>query len=269
MTDKVMLWVPAGDNPRGWATVMSWWNMKTPGDIKMELYPGRVQSANIEFSWNEAVKHFLDQTDCTWLFSMHNDVMAHPDTLLRLISWDKPLVSALVFMKQSPVIPHIWKSYNDEHQQPYAMRINDTYEWFTQKHRDQIKFGAYLIEPRPDDALMEVDFTSTGCTVIRRDLLEAMREPMQELWFKWDKDKEGRENQGAGGEDRNFFEFARALGMPGYVDRSCIAGHLVGEIPASAADFVMWCSVSNFGGTGEPEQMNTDQTSQMPVKGES
>jgi hypothetical protein len=233
--------------------VMSWWNMQTPGDQRMELIPGRAQASNVEYAWNESVKYFLDKTTSDYLFCVHDDVIAAPETLMRLLSWEKPLVTALTFMKQSPTVPHVWKSYSDEHIQPYAMRIKDTFDWFVQKHRNQIFFGAYVMDPRPDDALVEVDFTSTGCTVIRRDLLEALREPMEEKWFKWDLNKDGQENQGAGGEDRNFHEHARAIGMPGYVDRSCICGHIIGEIPASSADFIMWCSVSNFQNTGEQD----------------
>lgn len=253
-TPKVTLWVPAVAAPKGWSTVMSWWNMQTPGDLKMELIPGRAQASNLEHAWNEAVKYFLEKTTSDFLFCIHDDVVAAPETLLRLLSWDKPLVTALTFMKQSPTVPHIWKSYHADHIQPYAMRIQDTYEWFVIQHKDQIRFGAYVMDPRPDDALVEVDFTSTGCTIMRRDLLEALREPMSERWFKWDRDANGVETMGAGGEDRNLCEHARAIGMPGYVDRSCIVGHLVGEIPASAADFIMWTSVSNYNGTGEPTQ---------------
>jgi hypothetical protein len=65
-------------------------------------------------------------------------------------------------------------------------------------------------------------------------------------WFLMDDDLTG------GGEDRRFFENARLAGFIPYVDRSCIAGHLAGDIPTGALDFLAWDNVSDFNGTGEP-----------------
>lgn len=242
---KITLWVPAGEGPRGWSEVMTWWNMQTPGNQRMPLVPGYAQANAIRITWNDTIKKFL-QSDSDYIFSIHNDIIAAPETLMRLLSWGKPLISALVFMRQSPVVPHIWASYKEDHSQPYAMRLNDTMEWFM-KHKDTaIKFGPYVLDPRPDDALVEVDFTSTACCLIHRSVLEEMSKEIGEDWFKLDKEDVG------GGEDRNFFEHARKAGFPGYVDRSCVVGHAVGEIATSAADFVAWMSVSDFANTGEP-----------------
>jgi hypothetical protein len=93
---------------------------------------------------------------------------------------------------------------------------------------------------RPDDALTDISFTSTSCTLIHRSVLEAMRPLVNDEWFLWDDDYNG------GGEDRRFFEAAKRSGFPAFVDRSCIAGHLVGDIPTSSADFIAWDSVSTF-----------------------
>jgi len=97
------------------------------------------------------------------------------------------------------------------------------------------------MDPRPDDALVPVSFTSTSCTLIHRSVLEATEDP----WFLWDDDFNG------GGEDRRFFESATKAGFTPYVDRSCIVGHLGGDVPTGAADFMAWSSVSDFNGTGE------------------
>ena len=199
---------------------------------------------NVRVSWNSVVKTFLDTTTDEWIFSVHNDVVLHPETLMRLLSWEKPLVSALIFMRQSPVLPHVWKAY-DTPAQNYTMRINDTREWLM-SHREYIQFGPVVMEPRPVDALTEIDFTSTSCTLMHRDVLEAMRKQVCDIWFRWDDDLNG------GGEDRNFFEQAKIAGFQAYVDRSCIVGHQVGEIPTGAADFIAWDSVSQWKNTGEP-----------------
>jgi hypothetical protein len=204
-----------------------------------EMYFKRSGGGGIKHVWNKVVRDFL-QSDSDYLLSCHDDVVMHPGTLPRLMSWGLPLVSALVFMRQSPNMPHIWKSFDDA--RVYAMRVRDTHDWFM-NHKEYIQFGPQVMEPRPDDALQEVSFTSTSCTLIHRSVLLAMNDP----WFELD------DEIGGGGEDRRFFENAKAAGFPGYVDRSCIVGHLVGDVAAGAADFMAWESVSRFMYTGEPE----------------
>jgi hypothetical protein len=237
---KITLWIPAADQPK-WTCVESWWKLQPPPDTKIELY--RSGMNNVRYSWNKAVMDFLD-TKNEWLLSVHNDVVLAPETLTRLLSWDKPLISALVFMRTSPILPHIWKIYDEDATQRMVMRINDTREWFY-KHKDWIRMGAFVMNPRPDDALTEITFTSTSCTLIHRSVLEAMRPMVEDIWFKWDDEYNG------GGEDRNFFVNAKSAGFPAYVDRSCVVGHLTGDIPASSWDFIAWDSISTFEETGE------------------
>lgn len=238
---SITLWIPAADSPR-WPCVQSWWNLQTPNGEKLRML--RSGANNVKFSWNKAVLDFL-ASDSEWLFSVHNDVVLAPGTLMRLLSWEKPLISALVFMRQSPVLPHIWRAYEGEGSDGhYIHRIQDTRNWFYE-HKEWIRFGPYCIDPRPDDALAEIDFTSTSCTLIHRSVLEAMRPSVNDIWFRWDDDYNG------GGEDRNFFECAKKAGFPAFVDRSAVVGHLVGDIPTSVADFIAWDSVSQFNHTGE------------------
>lgn len=201
-------------------------------------------AGSVKTIWNKVVKDFL-ASKSDWLFSTHDDIIYVPETLTRLLSWDKPLVSALVFMRHSPVIPHIWQHYEGR-ESYYAHRIRDTRAWFYE-HQEYIRFGPFVMNEKPNDALVEIDFTSTSCTLIHRSVLESMREFIHDEWFVCDDEEKG------GGEDRRFFTYAKIAGFPGYVDRSCVAGHIAGDIPSSTADFIMWDSVSEFNGTGEPE----------------
>ena len=218
--------------------------MRLPEGATKTFYKGAVNA--IEISWNRAVSDFL-ASDSEWLFSTHDDVVFDPDTLVQLMSWNYPLVSALIFMRQSPVVPHIWRKYDEKETSAYAHRIKDTREWFMD-HKDYIRFGPFIMSPTPSNALIEVGFTSTSCTLIHRTVLEAMRVECGEKWFVMDSAEFG------GGEDRRFFEIAAKVGYQGYVDRSCIAGHLVGDIPTSSADFIAWDNISVFHNTGEPEE---------------
>lgn len=106
--------------------------------------------------------------------------------------------------------------------------------------------GAFVIDPRPRDALTPIDFTSTSCTLIHRSVLEAMRPKVNDVWFQCDDDFAG------GGEDRRFFQYALEAGFPAFVDRSCVVGHLARTVPTSVMDFIAWDSASTFEGTGEP-----------------
>lgn len=239
---KVTIWIPAADSPR-WPCVMSWLNINKPADCE-EIKFVRSGANNVKYSWNRVIENFL-KSDHDWLLSVHNDVVFEPDTLNRLLSWDKKLISALIFMRQSPIVPHIWKQYDDPTK--YAHRIQDTREWFF-KHPELIRFGSFIAEPRPEDALVPIDFTSTSCTLIHRSVLEGMRELVADVWFEWDDDYNG------GGEDRRFFENAAKCGFEAFVDRSCVVGHLVGDIPTSVADFIAWENVSVYEDTGEPQQ---------------
>lgn len=251
--EKVVLWVPtATKRPESWLCVDAYLRMSIPEGYQMVWKRGL--PGNIQIVWNQVVKDFL-ASDCTWLWSLHDDVVVNEDTLERLLSWNKPLISALIFHRHSPVLPHIWKPLDGG----YSQRIQETKEWFL-RHPEDIKFGPHIMYPRPDDALVETGFTSTSCTLIHRKVLEDMREEVNDLWFKLDYEY-------GGGEDRNFFEHARIAGYPNYVDRSCIAGHIVGDVPTGPADFMMWESVSTFKGTGE-EEIDAAETlkMEMPVR---
>ena len=229
-----------------WPCVVSWWNLNLPPDSELHLKP--TGAGSVKDIWNQAVKDFL-ATDDDWLLSAHHDVVFEPDTLLRLLSWDKPLICALIFMRQAPIIPHIWRAY-DGHEEQMTQRLKDTRNWLY-AHPDWIKFGPFVMEPRPFDALVEVDFTSTSLTLIHRSVLETMRPYVADLWFECDDELRG------GGEDRRFFQNARMAGFPAFVDRSCVAGHLVGDIPTSVADFIAWDSASDFLNTGERSDSQT------------
>lgn len=240
-------WVPSAGGPLPyWSPAKSWVNLALPEGARRTFSPSPAGSVRIV--WNEEVRKFL-ATDAEWMFSTHHDVAFVPETLNRLLSWDKPLISALVFMRHNPVIPHVWQAYGPN-PSDYALRILDTREWFY-RHKDYIKFGPFVMDPRPEDALVEVGFTSTACTLIHRQVFLDIREkiPYQNdgYWFVCDNELSG------GGEDRRFHEYARASGYTPYVDRSCIAGHIAGDIATSSADFIAWDSVSEFMDTNEPK----------------
>jgi hypothetical protein len=241
-------WVPSAGGPLPyWSPAKSWVNLQLPEGAKRTFSPS--PAGSVRYVWNEEVRKFL-ATDAEWMFSTHHDVAFVPETLNRLLSWDKPLVSALVFMRHNPALPQIWRTYDDKVQDQYAIRVTDTREWFY-GHKEYIKFGPFVIDPRPDDALVEVGFAATACTLIHRQVFLDIRDkiPYQNdgYWFVCDNEVTG------GGEDRRFYVYARQVGYTPLVDRSCIAGHIAGDIPTSSFDFIAWDSVGDFLNTGEPK----------------
>jgi len=238
-------WVPTSDRLPSWPVIDSWRNTDWPGEVTaVRSIPG-----DVKVIWNDVVRDFLN-TDSDYLWSTHEDIQYLPGTLKRLLSWDKTLVSALVFMRHSPVIPHVWSQYEGQGEY-YAYRIKDTREWFY-KHQTYITFGPYVMEEAPDDSLVQVNFTSTACTLMHRSVLEDMVEFIGEDWFLLDHEVRG------GGEDRRFHEIAKAAGHPGYVDRSVGAGHMIGDIATGSADFIAWDSVSTWADTGEPHSQSLE-----------
>ena len=245
---KITQWVPAHEFPR-WRVIQGWMDSRLSQNLpdgcnEIPLVRSRPIGDEKMREWNEVVETFL-KSDSEWLWSTHLDVVVDPGTLKRLLSWNKPFVSALVFMKQSPVIPHVWTDYDPERK--FINRIDDTYEWFM-NYLDWIRGGAYLIEPKPEDALIEVGFTSTSCTLVHRSVLEKIEKP----WFV-------QHGFNSGGEDFNFFEKARKAGFKGYVDRSCICEHLNIDQGPSSLDFMMWYWNSTYKNTGQPSETSTGQ----------
>ncbi len=237
---KIRLWVPAVDEPN-WPSVLSLMNTEWPEDCTHDF----VKSGHGDLAtvWNKVVTDFL-ASDCDWLWSCHTDIEFWPGTLKRLLSWDNPFVSALMFMRNGPSMPHIWEGKVDDGRPGYITRLRETYQWFFNNHMEAVQCGPCIINPRPWDALYRVNFTSTGCALIHRKVLEAITPP----WFVVDVVKE----KGSGGEDRFFCEKALTAGFPPYVDRSCVAGHMPKNVSTGVMDFFAWMTALDTPGKDTP-----------------
>lgn len=226
---RIWLWVPAADGPT-WPSVESWFHTRLPEGYEIIFRRTGPDGDGMNGAWNRLVEAFLS-SDADWLFSCHNDISYLPLTLVRLLSWGELLVSALCFHRMPPHGPLV---YRDEVGKPHHYRIqfDETREWLL-AHPDLIRPGAAMLDvPAPADALTPVDFTSTGCVLIARSVLETIEPP----WFVYE--------HPIGGEDRVFFEKAKAAGFQPFVDRSVIAGH--GVPPAGAMNWLAWDKSSTY-----------------------
>ena len=163
----------------------------------------------MEQARNLLVERFL-ASPARWLLFVDRDAVVHPLTALRLMSWNVPVVAALAFARTEPPTPTVYAgaSPHDTDADLVGYRVNweETRSWLL-AHPELQTNAAVVLAERPDDALVEVDFTGMHCTLIRRDVLERLRPGP---WFERVHPIGGP--RGAG-EDYDFCRRARAGGL--------------------------------------------------------
>lgn len=220
----VAVGVPSLGNP-SWVFVESLMRLRAPGGAYHLLRAGPLA---IDVARNELVRQFL-RTDCRWLLMVDSDAQFDPATLTRLLSWGEPLVGALAFARYGPLMPTLYRDRDPEREGSWRIRTDVVDAWLA-RYPEMVSSTGHVLEPRPFDALEPVDRSGCHCVLIRRDVLETMPAP----WFVGD--PEQRHNK----EDIFFFEQAAAAGFQAYVDKSCMTGHLYGDRPLAALDYVAW-----------------------------
>lgn len=203
-------------------------------------YPARVfrlkecPQYGLDYGRNSLISYFLYGSKCLFLLLLDDDAVVHPDTIERLRSWDKPVVSVLSVQRRAPYAPVAWRDHLGEGQHREFCDLprgwlGNIRNWII-SHPDLMKTRAYgtalVLKPRPDDALVEVKAGSAHCVLIDRDVLQAIPEP----WF-------------VPGE--SFYEKAIEAGFSCFVDRSCVAGH-IGRTIAGLRDFAIYDSVTHY-----------------------
>ncbi len=227
---------PAVEKPE-WRYLKSLFILRTPGGFIFKDQPGK---QGVDAAHNQLVEWFLYSTKLEWMFMLDSDACLHSLTLQRLMSWEKPLVSALAFGRQAPHVPIV---YSEE-----RTTIDGQVEWhcclqavtaWLGKHPQlcAVNSPAVLVD-RPDDALFQVARTGTHCTLVHRSVLEAIEPP----WFK----RFGRGHRAGAGSDFYFHGKAIKAGFESFVDLSVVAGHLLGNWCLGPLDFLAWSSISDY-----------------------
>lgn len=232
----IAICVPAVHKPE-WRYMLSLFKLRVPGGFMFKHQPGK---QGVDAAHNQLIEWFLYSTKIEWMLMTDSDACLHSLTLQRLMSWEKPLVSALSFGRQAPHVPIV---YSEE-----RTSIDGQVEWRCQLEVVTSWLGRYpqlstlnspsLLVERPDDALFPVARTGTHCTLVHRSVLEAIEPP----WFK----RFGRGRRAGAGSDFYFHGKAREAGFESYVDLSVIAGHLLGNWCLGALDFIAWASISDY-----------------------
>jgi predicted peroxiredoxin len=185
----------------------------------IHLRPQR--SLPIDVARNLLVRQFLG-TDADWMWFLDQDAAWKPGTLDRLMSWDRPIVSALEMMRMPDICYPM--ALKGESEQGYAVLAPEVYQ-FIGRYLDYESNQPQMLREPPDDSLLHVGFTGCHCLLIRRDVLEQMDEP----WFQ---------GYNPGGEDQYFCEKAAEMGVDTYVDMSVLVGHAATDRIIGAFDFM-------------------------------
>lgn len=153
----------------------------------------RSNNGPIDEMRNEIVEKAL-RSDCTHLIVMDTDMVYHPETITKLMTYDYDVVGALCYRRYPPFDPIMMKG-----------RINH-YQ---------------TIEDWTDGDLVEVDATGTGCLMFKIDVFRKVPKP----WFRF-RPNPNKKLGGTIGEDIGFCSKLKKLGFNIYVDTSIPCDHL-------------------------------------------
>jgi hypothetical protein len=186
MKGSVLIAVPLAGPMIYWRTVSALLSLEKPSRSELMVFQG----ALIDRARNYLAKQMLSHPmRATHLFFLDSDILPPPETLIKLLERNCPIVSGL-YHRRLP--PH----------EPMA---------FTQ--------GRKGLEPirLKGPTLREVEFVGGGCLLIKREVFEKIPHP----WFenRWSK-------EGYWSEDFDFCRKAREAGFKIIVDRSVKAQHI-------------------------------------------
>lgn len=225
----IAIGVPTVGEP-SWPFVESLLRLRTPAGGYRLLRRGPL---GVDVARNMLVRDFL-ATDAQWLLMVDSDAVLHAETLMRLLSWEQPVVSALAFSRYGPCLPTVYRERDPNRENFWRVQLEDV-RAFADQHQELFSSLPVVVEPRPDNALYRVDRTGCHCVLLRRDVLEAIPAP----WFVADPDKHNRE-------DFHFYEQVERARFEVYVDLSCMASHLYGARPLAMLDHMVWDASSVY-----------------------
>ena len=230
MMPRVAVGFPIITGQPTWGLFSSMMNLERPPD---DVAITREWGLPVDEARNELCRWFLEETDSDYLWQVDHDAVLHPGTLTRLLSWNVPIVSALSWIRHRPVMPSITQQRPDG---TFGWNVGAVAPWIREHEIwAHSEHGPVLLEPAPLDSLYPLfdppGYSGMHCVLMRRDALEQMGAP----WFK--------RTDKCVGEDRYFFSRAVVEGIPAYVDRSVLTGHIWGEVSIGVGDFLAYAAL--------------------------
>lgn len=185
---KIMIGIPTASANLHRKFVQSLMQLKYPPGADVDI--NIVEGYQLPFARNRIVQQAIEK-NCDYLFFIDADMVFPPDTLLRLLSHNVPMVNALAFRRIKPHYPCIFK-WNEK---------EGSYETV-----------AYY------GGLQEVDATGMPAILIKTEVFKKMKQP----WYYY------RDNLFSS--DLTFCENARKLGYKILIDTDLKIGHIGEEV---------------------------------------
>lgn len=186
-----------------------------------QMYYDLIQHAPPDIGKNILIEKALIHPDIEYFWLVDSDASWHPDTLMRLLKHNLPVVTPCIYTRAFPPVPTIgWHEGQNEqghHVYNFGHTIQAIRKWAKGKKLDAADAPNEIADLSIQrDELMEVDGCGSHAILIRRDVLEAIGKD----WFRCTGQLSGED-----------FDFCRKVQQAGYsifADLGCHTGHIVG-----------------------------------------
>jgi glycosyltransferase involved in cell wall biosynthesis len=181
--------------PHSYSTVFKEWfvsyeQLIKPKNVRLYMDP----NLPLDVNRNNAVKEALEG-DCEYIFFVDHDNILPPNTLIKLLEFNVPVVGSLYFERKYPHLPLVY-TFEQDFQ---TVRVEYTY-------------------PK---GLVRCDVIGLGCSLFKMEVFKSMPEP----WFCYNyKDRVW------GTEDIAFFHKLKDMGVAVFIDTINTVGHLSNNV---------------------------------------
>lgn len=184
------------------------------GAYGVQIIAGTYDECPISIARNMACEEMLKNPKITHLFFVDSDCVPDPDTILKFLSYDLPVVSGWYLSRQGSGLPVVFKLENIATGEYSVKRYIEKRELFP-KWRNY-KLDELLTLPKEKNGLTKVDGVGAGCLLIKREALSHLDQP---YFYEDNTKKHGF------GEDLFFCLNCKLHDIPVYVDLNKFCKH--------------------------------------------
>jgi len=186
-----------------------------------KMYFDLVTNAPPDMGKNILLERAMKHQDIDFFCLVDSDASLHPNTLLRLVKHNLPVVTACIYTRAFPPVPTIgWHegvNPKGHHVYNFGRTIQEIRKWAKKNQLDMDAPNEIAMQTIHGEELMEIDGCGSHCILIRRDVLEAIGGN----WFQC--------TGLLSGEDFDFCRKVKQVGFTIFADLGCHTGHVVGN----------------------------------------